>query len=408
MNESQIMKIFADTAYVRTGGSPEELHCARYLQQQCADMGLEARLESFPVDMATIHQAQLLVDGVEISCKGYLCSGSGEVEAPLYYLRQNDPYALSRCQGKIVLVDGYMGYWMYQDILNHGAVGFITYDGNANYADSDIDQRELRGYVSKGRKIPGVSIHARDAIDLVRRRAATAKITLFQDEYPGESWNVVADLPGELSETIVISAHYDSTALSQGAYDNMSGSIGCLAIAEYFLTHPHRYSLQFVWHGSEERGLLGSKAYLQTHAEELNQLVLNINMDMIGCIMGKCSVCCTTEEALVSYVKYMGLELGYDLTCRQDIRSTDSTPFADCGIPAISFARYAPSNTATIHNRYDTMAVASGSQMAEDIAFIIAFTQRMACSVQCPVSRTIPDNLREKIDIYLNRKRANP
>ena len=37
----QIMKIFADTAYVRTGGSPEELRCARYLQQRCADMGLE-------------------------------------------------------------------------------------------------------------------------------------------------------------------------------------------------------------------------------------------------------------------------------------------------------------------------------------------------------------------------------
>ena len=31
-----IMKIFQDTAYIRTGGSEEELRCAQYLQSLCA------------------------------------------------------------------------------------------------------------------------------------------------------------------------------------------------------------------------------------------------------------------------------------------------------------------------------------------------------------------------------------
>ena len=31
-----------------------------------------------------------------------------------------------------------------------GAVGIITYDGNANYADEDIDLRELRSFVREG------------------------------------------------------------------------------------------------------------------------------------------------------------------------------------------------------------------------------------------------------------------
>ena len=32
----------------------------------------------------------------------------------------------------------------------------------------------------------------------------------------------------------------------------------------------------------EERGLLGSKAYVRDHEEELDKIVLNINLDMIG------------------------------------------------------------------------------------------------------------------------------
>jgi hypothetical protein len=74
-------------------------------------------------------------------------------------------------------------------------------------------------------------------------------------------------------------------------------------------------------------------------------------------------------------------------------------------VPAVSFARIAPSNTATIHNSYDTAAVMKGSQMVEDIAVIVAFTDRMANAQRCPVERKIPDNMKDKLDIYLSRKR---
>ena len=99
MDSKQIMKIFADTAYVRMGGSEEELRAAQYLAEKCAELGLQAHLEAFDVDMATIEEAVLLIDGKQIPCKGYLCAGNGEVEAPLYYLRSTDPYSLSQCKG---------------------------------------------------------------------------------------------------------------------------------------------------------------------------------------------------------------------------------------------------------------------------------------------------------------------
>ena len=405
MNAQKIMNIFADTAYVRMGGSAEELRAAEYLQAQCAEFGGQAVMESFPVQMANIQEAVFLADGVSVPCKGYLNAGSGEVEAPFYYLRNTDAYSLSQCRGKIVMVDGYLGYWIYQDLLENGAVGFVTYDGNANYADRDIDQRELRAHVSKGNKILGVNINVKDAIKLISGNVRTAKIVLKQEEYEGKSHNVILDLPGQIDEYIVLTAHYDSTSLSQGAYDNMSGSVGLLGIAEHFMHNPHRYGLRFIWCGSEERGLLGAKAYCAGHEEELKKIALNINLDMIGCIMGKFIACCTCEEKLVHYISYLDSELGFGTKAYQDVYSSDSTPFADKGVPALSFARVAPPSTATIHNSYDTMAVMSGEQMVRDIEFLVAFTGRMANAVRCPVSRDIPDNMKDKLDIYLTRKR---
>ena len=404
MNAKQITKIFKETAYVRMGGSAEERKAAQYLADLISGMGLTAEIVPFEVPMATLQEATLTADGEAVTCKGYLNAGSHEVEAPFYYLRATDAFSLSQCKGKIVMVDGYLGYWLYQDLLENGAVGFITYDGNANYSDRDIDQRELRSYVHKGNKIPGVNINAKDAIKLIRKGVSTAKITLRQEEYTGSSHNVILDLPGEVEEYIAFTAHYDSTSLSQGAYDNMSGSLGILGIAEYFAKKPHRYGMRFIWCGSEERGLLGSKAYCENE-EALKNCVLNINLDMIGCIMGRFIYCVTGEEKLCHYISYFGNEVGFPIEGRQDVYSSDSTPFADKGVPAVSFARIAPQNTATIHNSYDTYAVMKSEQLLEDIRFLIAFTDRMVNAVRCPVAKTMPDNMKEKLDEYLCRKR---
>ncbi len=408
MDLNKMKKILEDNAYIRTGGSPEERKCAEYIQGVCAEMGLQAHLEAFPVELATIHKAELWIDGEQIPCTGYAQSGSGEVEAPIYYLTNSDPYALSQCKGKIVFTDGGMGYWHYTDILEAGAVGFITYNGNASNEDPDIEQKELRAYVRDGRKaLLGANIHVKTAIDLVNKGMKTGKIVLEQDMYEGPSHNVVLDLPGEIPEWITFTAHYDSTPTSIGVWDNMSGSVGLLAIAEYFASHPHRYGLRFIWCGSEERGLLGAKAYCEAHADELKDIALEINLDMIGCIMGKHLSICTAEEKLVHYIQYLADERGYSLNATQGIHSSDSTPFADKGIPTASFAHSAPGHTATIHNRYDTMAVMKMEHMQEDIDFIIAFTDRMANAQRCPVSRTIPDNMKVKLDEYLNRKRPS-
>ncbi len=404
MDRTHLERLF-EAAVTRTSGTPEELRCAEMFRDECAALGLSAALEPFAVPMATMEEARLIVDGQEIPCRGYLCAGSADVTAPLLYLPSLDRYSLSLCRGKIVLLDGGVTYWRVRDLTEAGVAGIITYNGDARHDNDDIDQKELRSFVSEGRKLPCVNINVKAAIGLVRGGAQTARIVLRQTEWEGQSHNVVMEMPGQIPETIVFSAHYDSTSLSTGAYDNLSGSIGLLGIAEYFTTHPHRHTLRFVWCGSEERGLLGSKAYVRDHEAELERCVLNINLDMIGCIMGSLIACCSTEEKLVSWLEYFGLEQGVPLSVSHDVYSSDSTPFADCGVPAVSLARRSASGTASIHDRYDTMAVMSLDRMQTDIDFLCRLSDRLANAVCCPVERRIPDSIREKLDVYLNRKR---
>ena len=88
---------------------------------------------------------------------------------------------------------------------------------------------------------------------------------------------------------VIIGAHYDHLgvldgAVHPGADDNASGVAGLCAIAAA-LTHAGqrpRHTVVVVAFGAEERGLLGSEAYVAAPALPLDRAALMINLDMIG------------------------------------------------------------------------------------------------------------------------------
>lgn len=405
MNIKAIETILTDTAYVRMAGTNEELICAKYLQQRCDELKIKNWLEPFPVLRAEIHRETLLADGQQIPCMSYFGCGTGEVEAPLYHLTGKTPLDYKRCRGKIVLSEERMGFWHYQDILDNGAVGFITYAGDINCADRDIDRRCLRENFTERGKIPGVMVHVKDAVELARTMPASVRICVDQTPYNAESHNVIAELPGECDEWIILSAHYDSVSRSVGSYDNMSGCIAILSAAEYFTTHRHRYGLRFIWCGAEEGGLQGSIAYCVAHQAELDKILLDINVDMVGSIMGPFYADCTAEDRLTHYLQYLADEVGVCAEAKTAVHSSDSTPFAGYGVPSLTFTRNAPMGTASIHDRYDTAALLSAEQLRADAMFITLFAERMANAALFPVKREIPENLKKVIDCYLDRRR---
>lgn len=409
MELNKMEQVFKDMDYVRMSGTDAERKAANYLRNCCDELGVNARIEPFQVPMGDIESAELVIDGESVPCKGCNCCGTGEVEGEFLYLPSVDKVSLANARGKIVLLDqGGIRNFGYADLVDAGVKGIIFRCGNLNYPNQDIDQRDLREYVVDGReKLLCVMVHAGEAVEMVRKKAKSARIRISQREYVGESHNVIAEIRGELDEFITLSAHYDSTSLSHGAYDNMTGCVGLLGVMDALKGAKLRYGLRFVFCGSEERGLLGSKAYVRDHKEDLAKTALNINLDMIGSIMGKFIAVVSAEDKLAHYISYMGAEIGFPVSARTGVYSSDSTPFADNGVPSLSFARAAGGDVAPIHCRYDTMNVLSMEQMADDISFVTEFARRMACSAVCPVSRDIPDDIKKKLDEYLGRKRAD-
>ena len=402
-----LKSIFENTDFVHSSGTSEELKVAKYLKEQCEGLGVKSWIEGFRVAMGDIEEAHLYADGQEIECKAFTCCGSGEVDGELYYMPGTDKVSVAGAKDKVVLMDlGGISYFTYQDLVKAGAKAILFQYGNIHYPDKDIEQRDLReAVVGEQKKLLCAMINSAEAVKLVKDNVKNIRLEVKQKEYDGESHNVIAQLPGVRDEYIVLSAHYDSTTLSHGAYDNMSGCAGLLGIMEKLKDKKLNYGLRFVFCGSEERGLLGSKAYVKEHKDELENIVFNINLDMIGTYMGKFIACVSAENKLSHYISYMAAEVGFPVASRTGVYSSDSTPFADSGVPAVSFARIAGNNVAPIHCRYDLMDVMSVEQLEKDIDFLTLFTERFANAAVCPVSREIPDDIKKQLDEYLFRKR---
>ncbi len=176
----------------------------------------------------------------------------------------------------------------------------------------------------------------------------------FGDNYR----NILAVIPGSdptlKQQYLVLSAHYDHIGygtkrnslgtvgqIHNGADDNASGTSGLLELAQALtmLPQPPRRSIVLAFWDAEEKGLLGSTHWAEHPTVPLKQVVLMLNMDMIGRLRG---------DRLV----LMGSRTGYGLRrliCQDNVASdllldfpatllanADHYPFAAHDIPSLT------------------------------------------------------------------------
>lgn len=398
-------------AYERTGGSDAELKTANMIITECHKYHVEAHLEEFLVDGYEIKNASLeTIDGT-YDVTGVGMSGSTAIEGlvgELVILESDEQLAnLDSLEGKIVYVNSRMMVKTYKLLCEKKASGFICTSGSLydEFDKTDLEKMMLRERHYTNGKIPGVCIRMKDAQKLLLSRPKEVKLNLQQDEFKLTSHNVVATITGSTKkdEIVCFTAHYDSVPFSTGAYDNGTGTITILEALAYFSKVRPTRTLKFIWCGSEEMGLLGSKAYTEAHKEELSAYKLCINVDMTGVVIGKDIACCTADKSLVHYIDYMGKELGFPISSKQGVYSSDSTPFADCGVPAVSFARLSPKGGAEIHSRKDVLDFLDAEIYYKTCEFVIAFAERMQGSIYFPVVQAMPEEMKKELDIYLGR-----
>lgn len=396
--------------YVRIGGSEEEKKTADYISEKVKETGINAWQESFTVNTQTIHKQMLIVDGKEYEVSAYGNCASTEKEgltAPFFCMENRDDVNRKKAKGKIVMINGYLGYDLYKDLIECGAVGFISYSGEVRESkeQTDLDQRELREQLKKLGQLPGVHMKVQDAIEIMRNNPEMATLIIEQEVGTTNSQNVIAEIEGseEKEEVIVLTAHYDSVPFSSGVYDNGAGSVILLELLRYYSQHQPKRTLRFIWTGCEERGLLGSKAYVAAHKEELKSILLCINVDVAGPVLGFDSAFVTADMSLVHMIEYLSKEVGYSIKVEQDIYSSDNIPFSDNGIPAVSFTRFGFSNTAYIHCRHDHLQFMSAESLEKTTNFVLTFMNRLLPSYVFPIPRIMPDNMVEKVNKYLRK-----
>ena len=86
---------------------------------------------------------------------------------------------------------------------------------------------------------------------------------------------------------IVLSAHYDHVgiingAIYNGADDDASGVSALFALIEYLDKNPLKYSVIIAAFDAEELGLKGAQHFLKSFPQAKENILLNINLDMIG------------------------------------------------------------------------------------------------------------------------------
>ncbi len=414
MNNYNSFEFLKKLSFERMAATQKETEAALLIQNEIEKLGLKVDVEEFMIDLPEIVKAKFEVlepTYKEYEVTGYGMTGSTDengLEAPFYYIGEGRDVDLAKVKGAVVLIHRRMPLNLYKKLLEHKAAGFIVCSGTVydDYDNTDLEWNIMRPLFYDNGKIPGLTIRMKDAHELVLSKATKVRMTLIQNETQKPSRNIITTIEGssKKDEIIALTAHYDSVRFSTGAYDNGTGSTTILELLGYFVDNKPQRTLKFIWCGAEERGLLGSKAYVAKHETELNKYKLCINVDMTGVVIGYDIACCTSEMALVNYINYLGLEQNFSIKANQGVYSSDSTPFADKGVPAVSFARLAPQGGAQIHSRKDVMTFLDSENYYETANFIKEFAKRMDNAAFIPVSKDIPQNMKDEIDYYYLRK----
>lgn len=393
--------------FPRFGGTDGELRAARLIQDEIAALGGQSRLMPFDIPTCEIERCAMTANGKNIPCVAMGHSGQfqeGGMELSLKYVESNTEAAfLSQgdLNGCAVLVNTF-DLDMYRALVERRAAAIIEIDNSKWYEDKELVSNEMRpDYLAVG-QVPVFTIGVRDAMELVDCGTETVHLELRQRSFTTTSHNILATVEGsgDTAESIVLTAHYDTTPTSPGACDNGSGAVTLLYIYRHFLKNRPRRTMRFLWCGSEEQGLQGSRAYVAAQGEELANVRLCYNLDSVGTILGENNIDIAGSDALKELTEQLCKEWGFVTKVFVFPDASDSAPFADKGIPAVCPGRiHWTSND--FHTRWDTIETVSAKRLHEMGEFSVFYLERFVNADAFPVEREMPEELAQKLDALL-------
>jgi hypothetical protein len=167
-----------------------------------------------------------------------------------------------------------------------------------------------------------------------------------QEQFPTRNVVAVKEGRSRPEEIVVVGAHYDSRSgrypyeAAPGAEDNASGVAAVLQLARLWSRIETERSVHFVCFAAEEQGLLGSRRYASSAAQEGWQLSGVLIMDMISNWENDYGVLVdggTAEEALASLFETGAATWAPELRVERTTNDalSDQIAFQEISVPAI-------------------------------------------------------------------------
>ena len=148
---------------------------------------------------------------------------------------------------------------------------------------------------SSVRPVPVLLAHSSAPLPDLHGDGQPVEIQMRSETFETPSVNIIGVVRGTdpklRDEYVLFSSHQDhdgvrysvgGDSIWNGADDNGTTSVALLAIARAWVRQPSKRSALFVFHGAEERGLLGSRYHVAHPVVPLEKIVAVLNGDMIG------------------------------------------------------------------------------------------------------------------------------
>jgi len=174
--------------------------------------------------------------------------------------------------------------------------------------------------------------------------------------------NVICTVAGSGNATrkIIVGAHFDAKG-SLGVIDNWAGAVLLPGLFAMLTEKPPRHTFEFVGFTAEEKGLLGSRAFVKAISkEDRKQIAAMINVDSIGLTFTKCWTSGSTKELVLAAASVaQALKLEFQGMNMDLVGTTDSASFKQARIPVLSLHSITTDTLPVLHNSKDTWGAVS-------------------------------------------------
>lgn len=233
------------------------------------------------------------------------------------------------------------------------------------------------------------------------------------------STNVIGWIEGSdptlRSEFVVIGAHYDHVGFDDqgniwnGADDNASGTVAVLEIAEAIAASPQapRRSTVFCLWGAEERGLVGSEAFVRGDRLDASSIAAYVNLDMVGRNDPNSIFGLHASKDMFELAGKIGVNHRLDVAegAQMFLNASDSGPFIGKEVPTLFFF-------SGLHDQYHTPADDPGTvdyakitkvaRTAHDLMRSLADADGRPKFDRAATDRAAPSGNRRRLGIFPN------